>query len=425
MNTDKQHKWITAEDAIGFIRSGNRISIPIACGLPLSLMEAMVLESSRLRDVEIIGGLQIQYPFLKEGLENSFRFKTWQCSPSICRFLKKGTVEYIPMRQGDVMRVFSRGGPCPVDIAMIQISPPDAEGFCSLGVSIEHTLPMVFEADLVIAEVNTQMPRVMGNAFVHLSKIDYLVESNRPLIEYPSNGDIGESEDSIGRYIADMIPNGATIQIGIGTIPQMVLRHCVKKKDLRFFAIGVDGMVDVVEAGAVERNGEPKIFIMLALGTEKLFRFIHNNPMVAGRTLEQISNPIEIARIPKFHSIISAIEVDLTGQLNAETINGRQFSAIGGSIDYVEGAIISEGGKSIVGMTSTTTDGKVSRIVPCLPSGSAVTTPRHSIQYVVTEFGVANLWGKTLKERAKALIAIAHPKFRDSLLKVARKKFFI
>ena len=230
MNIDKQHKVVTAENAVGFIQSGCRISVPIACGLPLRLMEAMVLESSRLRDVEIIGGLQIKYPFLKEGLENSFRFKTWQCSPNICRFLKKGTVEYIPMRQGDVMRVFSKGGPCPVDIAMIQVSPPDAEGLCSLGVSIEHTLPMVFEADLVIAEVNTQMPRVMGNAFVHLSQIDYLVESDRPLIEYPSNGNIGEAENSIGRYIAEMIPNGATIQIGIGTIPQMVLRHCVKKR---------------------------------------------------------------------------------------------------------------------------------------------------------------------------------------------------
>ena len=216
MKGDKKARWVAAEEAIHQIKSGSRISVPLGCGLPQTLMEAMVEDSNRIRNVEIISGLQIKYPFLGEGLEHAFRFRTWQCTPSIRRYLEKGTVEYIPMRQGDVMRVFHRNGQWPVDTSMIQVSLPDKEGYCSLGVSIGHSLPIATQADLVIAEINAQMPRVLGNAFVHLSQIDYMVESDRPLIEYSSREDVGEKEATVGRYVANLIPDGATVQIGIG-----------------------------------------------------------------------------------------------------------------------------------------------------------------------------------------------------------------
>jgi 4-hydroxybutyrate CoA-transferase len=385
-------------------------------------MEALVADHGRLRDVELVGGLQIAYPFLMDGLEDAFSYRTWQCAPGIRQHLKKGTVKYIPMRQGDAVRVFARSGPWPVDGALIQVSPPDARGFCSLGVSIGHALPLALEADLVIAEVNLQMPRVLGNSFIHLSQVDLIVETDRPLLEYPSGGAPGEKERAIGRFAAPLIPDGATIQIGIGAIPEAILDGLLHKRDLRFFAMGVDKIVDMAESGALCTH-VPSIQVTEILGTKRLFDFVHNNPMVEGRTLPETINPRVTGEISRFCSVISAIEVDLTGQVNAETVQGNQVSAVGGSFDFVQGALFSEGGRSIIAMTSTTPDEKISRIVGQLPGGSAVTTPRHSVQYVVTEYGVAQIWGRSLKERASALIDIAHPRFRDGLLEEAKKLF--
>jgi acyl-CoA hydrolase len=386
-------------------------------------VDALVADHDRLRDVEIVSGLQITYPFLEEGLEASFSYRTWQCAPPIRHHAAKGTVKYIPMRQGDAVRVFSKGGPWPVDAALIHVCPPDEHGFCSMGVSIGHTLPLALEADLVIAEVNGRMPRVLGNSFIHLSQIDVVVESDRELLEYPSGAQAGEAEKAIGRFAADLIPDGATIQIGIGAIPEAILDGLDGKQDLGFFAMGVDKIVDMVEKGRVRPGPEPSVRVTEILGTRRLFDFVHNNPMVEGRPLPLTINPRVTGMIPRFCSVISAIEVDLTGQVNAETVKGKQISAIGGSFDFVQGALFSEGGRSIIAMTSTTPDGKISRIVPTLMAGSAVTTPRHCAQYVVTEYGVAEIWGRSLRERARALIQIAHPQFRDQLEQEARSLF--
>lgn len=413
----REAKRVSAEEAIQQIRPGHRLVLPLCCGLPQDLMDALVADHKRLKGTEIVSGLQIVYPFLDESLGGAFTFRTWQCAPPIRHLLERGTVQYIPMRQGDVTRVFSKAGPWPIDVALIQVSPPDAHGYCSLGVSIGHTHPLAMEADLVIAEVNENMPRVLGKGFLHLSQIDLLVESNRPLLAYPSGGKPGEKEIAIGTYAAGLIPDGATLQIGIGAIPEAILDAMGDKEDIRFFAMGVDRIVDLVEKGVVRAGSDPSVIVTELLGSKKLFDFVHNNPMVEGRPLQDTINPRVAGRIPRFCSILSAIEIDLSGQVNAETIRGKQFSAIGGSFDFLQGALFSEGGKSIIAMTATTPDEKISRIVSQLPLGSAVTTPRHSTQYVVTEYGIAEIWGRSLKERASALIEVAHPKFRDVLNK--------
>jgi 4-hydroxybutyrate CoA-transferase len=390
-------------------------------------MEALISQKDRLRNVEIVSGLQIEYPFLQEGLEESFSFRTWQCAPRIRHLLKKGTVKYIPMRQGDAPFIFSPRGIWPIDVALVHLSPPDKNGYLSFGVSIGHSLPTALEAKLVIAEINDQMPRVLGNSFIHTSQIDYLVKTSRPLLEYPSTEKVGEVERKVGKYVADLIPDGATLQIGIGSIPDAVVQSLEGKRDLRFFAMGIDAMVDCVERGLVERSvgpgRQPKIVITEVLGTKKLFDFVHENPLVEGRPIMTTIDSRVVGQIEKFVSLLGAIEVDLSGQVNAETVGGKQISAIGGSFDFLQGALFSPQGRSIMAITSATPDGKNSRIVPQLPAGSAVTHPRHSIQYMVTEYGVADLRGKTLKERAEALTAIAHPHFREGLEKFARENF--
>lgn len=420
-------RWISAEEAIKSVNSGERLILPLCCGLPQTLMEALISQKDRLRNVEIVSGLQIEYPFLQEGLEESFSFRTWQCAPRIRHLLKKGTVKYIPMRQGDAPFIFSPRGIWPIDVALVHLSPPDKNGYLSFGVSIGHSLPTALEAKLVIAEINDQMPRVLGNSFIHTSQIDYLVKTSRPLLEYPSTEKVGEVERKVGKYVADLIPDGATLQIGIGSIPDAVVQSLEGKRDLRFFAMGIDAMVDCVERGLVERSvgpgRQPKIVITEVLGTKKLFDFVHENPLVEGRPIMTTIDSRVVGQIEKFVSLLGAIEVDLSGQVNAETVGGKQISAIGGSFDFLQGALFSPQGRSIMAINSATPDGKNSRIVPQLPAGSAVTHPRHSIQYMVTEYGVADLRGKTLKERAEALTAIAHPHFREGLEKFARENF--
>ncbi len=410
---------VPAAEAISRIGSGQRICLPLCCGLPQTLVENLVAQSDRLKKVEIVSGLQIEYPFLADGLEESFSFRTWQCTPGIRKHLPTGRVKYIPMRQGDAVKVFGPGGPWPVDVALIQVSPPDRQGYCSLGVSVGHALPLALRAGLVIAEVNPRMPRVLGRGFIHLSQIDYLVESERELLEFPSGGEPGEKEKDIGRLAAGLIPDGATVQIGLGGIPEAIMTALSGRRDLGFFAMGTDGIVDLVEAGAVRTGQEPAVIVTEILGTRKIFDFVHDNPLVEARPLEEVINSRAAAGFSRFCSVLSALEVDLTGQVNAETINGQQFSAVGGSFDFLQGALFSEGGVSIIALPSTTPGDKISRITARLAPGSAVTTPRHSVRYVVTEYGVADLWGLSLGERARALAAVAHPAFREKLQREA------
>lgn len=426
LTMEYRNKTQSPSQAVERVQSGMRLSIPLCCGLPQTMISALVEQKERLKNVEIVSGLQIRYPFLGEGLEDSFSYKTWQCAPPIKKYLSKGTVKYIPMRQGDAVDVFGKKGVWPVDCVLIQVSPPDNEGNMSLGVSIGHSLPLAKQAKLVIAEVNQCMPRVLGDSAIHISEVDAVVESNIALLEYDSKVFHDAKEEAIGNAVADLIPNGAFLQIGIGAIPKAVLTSLKEKKGIGFFGMGVDGIVDLYESGAMEpvdgQRGMPLVIITETLGTKKIFSFIHENQLVRGYPLPQVINPIEAGKLSRFVSIISAIEMDFFGQVNLETVAGRQISAVGGSMDFLEGAHLSPGGKAIIAMTSTTPDGKYSRIVPSLPQGSAVTIPRHCVHFVVTEFGVANLYGKDLAERAKALTAIAHPDFRENLEKSLKEK---
>lgn len=414
--TNRIGKRVDAKKAIQTIQPGDRVILPIGCGLPQTLIEALIADKDRLKNVELVGGLQIEYKFLDEDLKDSFTYRTWQCAPPIKHLVNKGIVKYIPMRQGDVPFIFSRQGVWPIDVALVHVSPPDDKGYYSLGVSISHSLPTALEAKIVIAEVNDQMPRVLGNCSLHFSRIDYLVESSRPLLEYRPTKVLGDVSVKIADRISELIEDGSTLQIGIGSIPEATVKLLKGKKNLKFFATGVDGIVDLVDQGVIER-GQGKIVVCEVLGTKKIFDFVDNNPLVEGRASDGTINSHLIGGIEKFVSILSAIEIDITGQVNAETVAGRQISAIGGSFDFLQGALFSRGGKSIIALASTTPDGKFSRIVSKLPFGSAVTTPRHCVQYVVTEYGVADLRGKTLRERAHSLISIAHPSFREELEK--------
>jgi 4-hydroxybutyrate CoA-transferase len=419
---DYQSKRVSAEEAIQKIKSGDRVIIPICCGLPQTLMEALILRKD-LSNVEIVGGLQLDYPFLEERLEKSFSYRTWQCTPRIRHHMKKGTVKYMPIRQGDVPSLFSKKGIWPIDVALIQVNPMDSQGFFSLGVSISHSLPTGLEASTVIAEVNEQMPRVGGQSLIHLSNIDWIVESSRPLLEYSQSAIIGPMETAIGSFVSELIEDGSTLQVGIGSIPESILQHLKNKKFLKFFGMGVDGIVDLIHSEAITTSEKPSIIVTEVLGTKKIFNFIDRNPLVEGRPTPEVINSRVIAQIPKFVSILGTLEIDLTGQINSETVEGEQYSAIGGSFDFLQGALFSPGGKSIVALTSTIQDKRISRIKDQLPIGSAVTIPRHCVQFVVTEQGIADLRGKSLSERAKALISIAHPDFRGVLEESFSKRF--
>ncbi len=409
---------INAGEAVGVIQSGNRVIIPLGCGEPETMLEAMVAEKDRLRNIEIVGGLMRNYKFLQPGLEESFHFRTWSCAPAIAALVGK-SVHYMPIRQGDVPYLFSEDGPYPIDVAIVHVSPPDRHGFYSLGVSISHSFPTALGAKIVIAEVNEHMPRVLGDCFLHTSQIDYLVESSRPLVEFPTIEEVGEVERRIAAHVAELIPDGATLQIGIGAIPTAVVDSLSEKRGIKIFGLGVDSIVQLVERGVISCHlGEPGLRPVVSgefLGTKKLFDFIHDNPMVEGKASPYSLNSRVIGSIKNFVSIQSAIEVDVFGQVNVETIRGKQFSAIGGSHDFVQGTYQGEGGKSILAMSSTAAGGKASRIVASFAPGTAVTHPRHSVRYIVTEYGVASLRGKTMEERTKEIIKIAHPDFRTEL----------
>ena len=413
-------KEVTAYETVRNIKSGDTIYLGDGAGEPEVLVEALIANSGHLKDVTIISGHILgKSPYAQKNMKNHFNFFTVLTTSSTKDSVNEGTADYIPVRLFDIPRLFAPGGPWPLDIALITVSPPDKSGYCSLGVTVNYTLEAALNARIVIAEVNKRMPRTLGHCLLHVNQLDFMVPSDRPLLQI-APPQIDERAIAIAKHVCQLVPNGATLQFGIGSVPQSLLGLLSDKRKLGIHTgLLSDGVVDLIQRGAVTNMEKPinqgKIVATAMWGTDKLYSWADNNALLEMHPVSYTHDPQVIAQLPNFIAINSAIEVDLTGQVNAESTGGMQISGVGGQADWVGGARLSVGGKSIITLASTAQNEKRSRIVPNLGIGGVVTTPRYDVQYIVTEYGIAELFGKTMRQRAEALIAIAHPDFRDSL----------
>lgn len=412
-------QFISAQDAIAALPRSGRVFVAPGCGLPVVLCDALGEAAGRFRGLVVYVGLVFEPVGMLGADPACVRVVSLHPTGPVEPLITRGNAEYLPLRYSRIPETFSPGGALAVDAALVQVSPPDARGYCSLGVSVGTTAPVARTAPLVIAEINRRMPRTHGAGVMHISEIDLAVEVEHPLVSLmPAR--VTEVERAIAAHTAALVPDGATIQIGIGAVPQAILDALSGHRDLGVHSgMLCDGMVPLVESGVITGGRKALDPYRLAaaevLGTEPLFEFIDDNPSVL-MLPATMSHGLEYVQGHRdFVSINSALEVDLTGQVNAEWLAGRQVSGLGGSFDFVEGAMYSPGGVSILAINATAARGTASRIVAQLPAGAAVTAPRYCIDYVVTEFGVADLRAKTLRERATALTAVAHPDFRTAL----------
>jgi acyl-CoA hydrolase len=395
-----------------------KVLLPPGSGEPVSLVAEICRQAGRLRPLTLMGGVHLgDYPFCGPDLPGKITFVTWHMSPRLRAASERGQVNFVPARYFDLVRIFNRGGVWAPDCVLVHAAPPDARGYLSLGVSASVTLPAARHAPLVLAQVNPRMPRTHGAA-LHRDAVDAWVEVEEDLLAYPPP-EIGETERAIGRRVAELVPDGATVQVGIGAIPQAVLEALDGKRDLALHSLLVDSAVRLCETGVVTGAEKPfhrgRMDIGEIMGTRRVFDWAHDNPAINMESSEYVHDPHVIARLPRFVAINSALEVDLTGQVTAESVGGRQVAGIGGQFDFVLGASRAAGGISITALPSTGRDGTVSRIVSRLAPGAAVTTPRYLVDWVVTEHGAVRLAGLGEKERAAALIAVAHPGFAEDL----------
>ncbi|MBI4610177.1 MAG: acetyl-CoA hydrolase/transferase family protein [Candidatus Rokubacteria bacterium] len=410
---------LTLAEAVGRLRPGMKLLLPPGCGEPVAFIGELCRQADRLAPLTLMGGLLLgNYPFCRPEHGGQIKWVTWQLMPPAVAAWERGQVEFVPARYFDTVALFGRGGPWAPDAVVVHTTPPDRFGYLSLGVSVSYPLPAAREAPMVIAQVNPQMPRTLGNAFLHRSQINCWVEAEHPLVEYPPSP-LGEVERQIGRRVSALIPDGATIQIGVGAIPQAVMEALADKRNLGVHSIVVDHMLPLIHTGVItnlRKSFHPgRMDLCEVMGTRQLLDFVHDNPLINMEPSDVVHDPQVVARIANFVSINSALEVDLTGQVNAESLGPRQLAGIGGQVDFVLGAWRAAGGRAIIALQSTGRGGSVSRIVPRLREGTSVTTPRYLADYVVTEYGVAELKGKSLAARARALIAVAHPSFREEL----------
>ena len=420
-------KVMSAHEALLNVRSGSRVFLSPACGEPQHLLEELVKLGStthKLNDVEIVHMLTVgSAPHAHKRYDRHFRHNSLFVGPGIRSAVAEGLADYTPIFLSEIPGLF-KSGRMPLDAALIQITPPDEFGFCSLGISVEAVKAAAAAADLVIAQVNPQMPRTMGDSFVHVEELDIIVEYDEPLLEVePSEPD--DIARAIARHAIRLIENGSTIQVGIGGIPNAVLYGLAEKKDLGVHTeMFSDGLIDLIEAGVVNNSKKTfhpgKILATFCIGTKRLYDYVDNNPMFEFRPVDYNSSPINVAQNEKMVAINTAIQVDITGQVCADSLGYEIYSGIGGQADFVRGAALAPQGKPIIALPSTAKGGTISRIVAHLDEGAGVVTTRGDVHYVVTEYGVAYLHGKSLRERAVALIQIAHPKFREELIAAAK-----
>ena len=418
-------KFRTADEALRCVQSGMRVYIQPGCAEPETLVEALIRRAPFVQDVEIVHMMTLgTAAYVAPEMAGHFRHNAVFIGSNVREAVNDGRADYTPIYLSEIEELFESGA-MSIDVALLELSPPDSHGFCSFGVGVDTSLTAAKCARYVIAQINDQMPRTYGDSFIHISDIDAVVDSSRPLCALRDH-DISEMHVAIARNVANLIDDGAVLQTGIGGIPDAVLPFLKDRKDLGIHSELVsDGVIPLIEAGIItgaRKNFKPrKIILGFALGTKNLFDFVDNNPIFEFHPTSYTNDPLFIARNDNMVAINSALQVDLTGQVCADSIGTRFYSGIGGQVDFLRGASRSRGGKPIIALPSTAKNGTVSRICPMLTPGAGVVTSRGLIRYVVTEYGVAYLHGKCIRERAKALIDIAHPKFREELYDYCEK----
>jgi 4-hydroxybutyrate CoA-transferase len=425
-----RRKVVAAEEAVRAVGSGDHLWLHAGCNNPEELVKALVFRADELEGVEVTHLLTFgAADHVEARYAKAFRHRALFAGPNVRRAVNEGRADWVPVFLSEIPALIRTGG-IPVDVAFIQIGPPDEHGFCSYGVGVECTKAAAESARTVVALVNRQMPRSLGDAFIHVSRLTHVVEIDRPIVELPQVTEVGEVARSIGRNVADLIESGSTLQMGIGEIPDAVLLFLKEKRDLGIHTeMFSDGVVELFESGVVTGEAKSlhkgKIVSSFVLGSKKTFDFLDNNPFVEFHPTEYVNDPFVIAQNEKMVAINSAIAVDITGQVCADSMGRSIYSGFGGQVDFIRGASRSRGGKPIIAMPSTAKGGQVSRIVDALEEGAGVVTSRADVHYVVTEYGVANLHGRSLRERALALIACAHPDFREDLRAAARARHLL
>jgi len=429
-----EERITTAQDVVRTVKSGNRIFLSGNASVPQKVLDALVAYAPNLNNVEIVQVLTVgTSDYVKPEMQGHLRVNSMFISADIRKAVQDGRADFTPVLLSEFPLLFKEGH-LPLDVALIQVSPPDEHGFCSLGVEVGPTKTPAETAKVLIAEVNEQMPRTLGDSFIHIGRIHHVVPVNYPIRELPQAVE-GESEivEKIAGHIAELIPDGATIQLGIGGIPDAVLKYLYNKKDLGIHTeLFSDGVIDLVNAGVLTNARKTlhpgKIVAGFMLGTRHLYDWADDNPMIEMHRTEYVNDPFVIAQNENMVAINSAIEVDLTGQVCADSIGPKLYSGVGGQMDFIYGASRSKGGVPIIALPSTVTlkDGRVlSKIVHMLKQGAGVVTSRNHVHYIVTEYGVAALYGRTIRERAKALIGISHPQFREELTRQAKELIYL
>ncbi len=419
-------KITTAEGAVSIVKSGDRVFFQGAAMTPNILIDALCNRHTEIRDVEIVSiHTEGEARYTTAPCNTSFKLNSLFVGGNVRKFVNEFRGDYVPIFLSEIHLLFRRNI-LPLDVAFIQVSPPDKHGFCSLGVSVDVTLPAIEMAKTVIAQINPRVPRSHGDGIIHIDRIHFAIDVDRPIHEHEPS-EISEVERQIGGHVASLIEDGATLQMGIGNIPNAVLSNLGNHKRLGIHTeMFSDGVLPLIQSGVItgeeKRVKQGKVVSCFAVGSRTLYDFIDDNPICDFKEAAYTNDTAVIRKNPKVTAINSAIEIDITGQVCADTIGSMQFSGVGGQMDFIRGASLSEGGKPIFAMPSITNKG-VSKIVPYLQKGAGVTTTRAHVHYVATEYGVVDLYGKNLQQRAKALISIAHPDHREALEKEAYERF--
>lgn len=421
-----EERKTTAEEAIKRIHSGDRIVLGHAVSIPLVITDTLVEHKDDYKNVEIMQMVPMgNARFAEDDMQGHFRLNALFLGGLTKTAVKEGKADYTPCNFHEVPGLFDEI--LPIDVAVIQVSPPDEHGYVTCGLSVDYTLPAAKKAKCVIAQVNELMPRTHGDTALHVSEIDVFVEAKHPVLELQPPK-IGPVEKAIGENCAKLVRDGDTLQLGIGAIPDAVLLFLKDKKNLGIHSEMIsDGVIELIERGVITNEKKTlhpgKSVVTFLMGTQRLYDYVNDNPSVAMYPVDYVNNPYIIGKNDNLVSINSCVQIDLLGQVCSESVGLTQISGIGGQVDFVRGAKLSKGGRSIIAIASTAAKGKISKIVPILDKGAAVTTSRTEVDYVVTEYGIAQLRGKTLRERARALISVAHPDFRAGLIEEFEERF--